>query len=300
MKIDLILRPDEFTSFTSYYLEDFWRNFFNISYYDSNKTYDKNNTVFVVWWMSAENDLWPREMKDQGYKIAVDNLWDRRRFREDFYWIEHEYSMRWNESLWWRALGYADYFPLDKPEYLSLMQLRQRKPARDYIISELNDLLDRMLWSYLAIGKRLPNDTLDEQQGQRYMHPSWYGKTYCTVLVETFLDLPLHVSEKSYKPLAYYHPFLSVSAPGTLAFLKEAGFETFDNIFDESYDNMLAFEDRISVIKSNLKNIDIKNGYDKLTLDKMKHTHDLFFNETRVKEEMHHNIVLPLLEYAAA
>ena len=298
-KIDLILQPNQFTSFTSYYLDEFWKRYFDISIYDPIKTYDKSSTVFVFWWMNAYDRL-PTLLKDQGYRVAIDRLWERPEYKKDFYWIEHKYSMRWNESLWWRALGYSDYLPLDKPEYLALMQLRQHRPARDYIVSELDDLLDRMLWSYLAIGKRLPNDTLDKQQGQRYMHPSWYAKTYCSVLVETFQDLPLHVSEKSYKPLAYYHPFLSVSAPGTLAFLKEAGFETFDNIFDESYDSMIKLEDRISVIKSNLKNIDMQNGYDKLTLDKMKHNHDLFFDQTRVKEEMRLNIVLPLLDYAAS
>ena len=75
MKNKLVLRPNEFTSFTSYYLEEFWSRYFDISLYESNKTYDQSGTVFAVWWMNAD-DEYSRRLLDQGHKVIVDNLWE--------------------------------------------------------------------------------------------------------------------------------------------------------------------------------------------------------------------------------
>jgi hypothetical protein len=298
-KVKLVLRPGEFSSFTTYYLQDFWREWFDVELYDETRTYERKGTVFVVWWLTMHrDDPWPAKMRDDGYHVAVDNLWEGQTFRTDFYWIEHKYSMYWNESLWWRALEYHNYIPNRKVEQIALLQLRTPKTERDTLIASLEHLLDRMLWSYTARNKKLPNDIDDIDQGQRYMHPSWYDHTYCSLVVETLQKLPLYVSEKSYKPLAYFHPFLSVSAPGTLAFLKQAGFETFDNIFDESYDAIDDFAKRVELIKQNLQGIDVRQNYDQLTQEKLQHNHELFFNESKVKDAMHREIILPLIEYA--
>ena len=295
--IDLVLRAGEFTSFTSYYLEDFWKKFFNLSYYDSNKTYDKKRTLFVVWWQNL-SDPWITKMKNDGYKIIVDNLWEKQTFRSDFYWMEHKYSMRWNESLWWESLGYSNYKPKKNLQYIALMQMRQQKQERDYILNYFESLLNTMLWSYQAKEKFLPNDTNDENSGQRYMHPTWYDSTFCSIVIETFVQYEFHVSEKSYKPIAYYHPFLSISVPGTVQFLKDAGFETFDNIFDESYDNKQSFQERLKIIKENLSNIRIDTSYDKLTLDKLEYNHNYFFNKEKTYQSIEDEIIKPILEYA--
>lgn len=298
-KIKLVLRPDEFTSFTSYYLEDFWRESFDIEFYDVSKTYDKKRTLFAVRWMSVDgDDTWPVLMRDQGYKIVVDNLWEKITNRSDFYWIEHKYFMQWNESLWWIALGYDTYKPNKQINYKALLQLRLEKPERNQIINCLDDELPKILWSYVAKNKRLPHDTDDPNLGQRYMHPSWYDETYFSIVAETSQTLPLYVSEKSYKPIAYYHPFVIIGAAGTLAFLRESGFETFDNMFDESYDKIENFKDRLKIIKSNIKNIDTRSSYDRITQDKLNHNHEHFFNETHIKNCMRREIVQPLIDYA--
>lgn len=299
MKIKLVLRPGEFTSFTSYYLEDFWRQYFDISLYDPNLDYNKQRTLFVVWWMNIDNprDPWPKFMQNQGYKVVVDNLWERPESRTDFYWLEHKYSMRWNESLWWQSLGYDQYRPQKKLEYKALLQLRRSSQIRDTIIAELDQYLNTMLWSHAAQNKRLPNDIDDPDQGQRYMHPYWYDSTYCTVVIETFQSLPIHVSEKSYKPLAYFHPFVSISAPGTLEFLRGAGFETFDNLFDENYDHDCDLARRLDIVKSNLLDIQLIE-YDSITQAKIQHNHATFFDTGAIKQAMIKELILPLIDYA--
>lgn len=297
VKIKLILRADEFTSFKILYLKDLWDEFFDIEIYDSNKTYDRAGSVFVVWWMAAD-DPWPRQMQQQGYKVAVDNLWERPASRSDFYWIEHKYWFWWFESVWWRGLKQDTYQPSRDIKYIALMQIRSQKRLRDRVVADLGRLLPQMRWSYLAKGQRLTPDSDDPVQGQRYMHPSWYDQTYCSLVIESDQHLPLFVTEKSYKPLAYYHPFMIIGAPGLLDFLRGSGFETFDNLFDESYDTVLDTDSRLKIIYENLDRIDITKGYDALTLEKLAHNHARFFNESICKTNIRDEIILPLVRYA--
>ena len=45
-----------------------------------------------------------------------------------------------------------------------------------------------------------------------------------------------HLTEKTFKAIALEMPFVLVASAGSLAYLKEYGFQTFAGIFDESYD----------------------------------------------------------------
>jgi hypothetical protein len=299
-KIKLILRQGEFTSFTSYYLEALWREFFDIEIYDPDRIYPKSSTLFAVWWDSID-DPYTVGLKQQGYKVVIDNLWEAATGRSDSVWLENEKWWWWNESLWWRALGLHDYRPNKDITYLALMQLRQQKPERTHILSKMSHLLPLMLYSCAWQGRHLPHDNLDPEQGQRHMHASWYDLTYCSVVVETGVikDHRFFATEKSFKPFAYFHPFVSVSHPGTLGWLKSLGFETFDTLFDESYDTVEDLDVRLDIISRNLGGIDLSvKDYDKITNDKIKHNHELFFSQARCREGIIDEIIRPLLHYA--
>ena len=299
-KVPLILQKDEFTSFTSYYLESLWNDFFDIQIYNENNTYDKARSLFAVWCHQA-NDLHILKLKEKGYKIVIDNLWESATGRSDFYWIENSKWWWWNESLWWHALGFSNYTPKKDWQYLALMQLRRYKPERGQIISTLAPLLQSMMYSCAWADVELPDDNHDPQQGQRYMHPSWYDQTYCSVVVETSVSegQMLFVTEKSFKPLAYFHPFLSVSQPGTLDWIRSLGFETFDNLFDESYDTVDGLHSRLDIILANLRTIDLSaKDYDAMTTQKIQHNHELFFSGDRCRQGIIKEIIEPLLDYA--
>ena len=81
----------------------------------------------------------------------------------------------------------------------------------------------------------------------------WHDNSYFSVVNETnfyhTLNRPIppismfhtdgvFISEKLYKPLAYKHPFIVVGLPKTLEYIKRCGYQTFEGIFDESYDNI--------------------------------------------------------------
>ena len=292
-KVKLILREKEFTSFTSYYLEDFWRKWFDIEYFDDSKTYD-NNTLFAIWWMNA-HDEYSTRLQIHGYKVVVDHLWELPQSHDEFYWLEHPHWFRLNESLWWSALGYQQYRPKKTLQYLALMPMRRSNPNRDLLFETVESLLDQILWSYR--GQRLPNDgNPDHGEWQRYVNSDWYDHCYCSVVAETAVDCAW-ITEKSCKPLAYFHPSLILSGQGHLRELKKLGFETFDNIFDESYDEETDLQKKCQIIFENLKSIR-KSEYDRETQRKLQHNHDHFFNQILVESIIEKEIVFPLLEYA--
>ena len=65
----------------------------------------------------------------------------------------------------------------------------------------------------------------------------------------------LHITEKTFKPIAMGMPFVIVGTRGSLKYLQDYGFKTFDGIWDESYDD--ADDDvRIERIASLLRSLD--------------------------------------------
>jgi hypothetical protein len=297
MKIKLILRPDEFTSFTSHYLEDFWKTYFDIEWYNPRTVYYKSSTVFVVWYANA-NSAWPKQMREAGYCVAVDNLWEKSIIaNDDYYWIQHPNWFWYNESLWWQALGLNQYRPNKQLHYSALMPIRRVDSVRTHIIEILGNLKQQMLWSY---GSRcLPNDTESVNEGQRYINPAWYDNTYSSLVIESKQTGPMFITEKTYKPLAFYHPFQIIGPNGILKELKRLGFETYENLFDESYDIIENLNQRLEIIINNLQSIELSD-YNALTKEKMQHNHDRFFNNSLVKSHIVTEIIDPLIEHVHA
>jgi hypothetical protein len=65
-----------------------------------------------------------------------------------------------------------------------------------------------------------------------------------------------HLTEKTFKAIALEMPFVLVAPAGSLAYLREYGFKTFDGIFDESYDLETNDVTRIERVTQLLKTLD--------------------------------------------
>jgi hypothetical protein len=66
-----------------------------------------------------------------------------------------------------------------------------------------------------------------------------YESTEIEVVLETlFDDDRLHLTEKSLRPIACRQPFILAATHGSLRYLRDYGFETFDSIWDETYDTI--------------------------------------------------------------
>ena len=66
--------------------------------------------------------------------------------------------------------------------------------------------------------------------------PQDFAQTRCSIVLETVYDQRIHLTEKTLRPIACGHPFMILSGPGTLAYLRKMGFNTFSPLIDESYD----------------------------------------------------------------
>jgi len=297
MKNKLVLRNSEHTSFHSYYLQYFWQRYFDIEYYDPDKTYDRAGRVFVIDWQNI-NDTYSQQLKNQGHRVAVDNLWEFPSRNTDYYWIQNQDWFWYNESIWWRNLGYHRYQPNKQYSKLAFMPIRRQDHDRDKIVNALGARLDTFVWSYRA--QTLPNDAPTTQDNyQRFFNPEWYDSTYFSVVVETILQGMAGnrwVSEKSFKPIAYKHPFITIGQHGSLKKLRSQGFETYENLFDESYDDIYDFDQRLNAVIKNIDTFDTQT-YDSLTLEKSQHNHARFFNQELVEARIVSEIIEPLIHY---
>jgi hypothetical protein len=299
-KINLLINQEDFNTFQSMYLTPILSDYFNFLTFDKNTTYDRTNTIIVT---NCLNMI-PWFKKLEGFKVVVDNLWEQLQpnlipnslviSNKNFFW--------YNECLWYTALGYNKYVPNKTYDKLAFIPMRLRKPHRDQIFNKLTPWLNSCVHSYVGRGIVLPKD-IDQSHPEydRHFNPTWYDSTYFSLVVETTVNdkTDIFITEKSFKPMAFYHPYMIFGQKGILTKLKIMGFETYDNIFDESYDLLVNTDQRATLIMSNIENFKYKK-YDRLTLDKLEYNHQRFFDKDFVTKQIIKEIIEPILEYAEA
>lgn len=81
-----------------------------------------------------------------------------------------------------------------------------------------------------------------------------YEKSYFSIVTETnFYDSGVvFFSEKIWKPILNYHPFILVGSPRSLETLQTFGYETFSDFWDEGYDQILDSKQRLEHIMINI------------------------------------------------
>tara|TARA_Y100000310_G_C20632600_1_gene789438 strand:+ start:619 stop:1809 length:1191 start_codon:yes stop_codon:yes gene_type:complete len=79
--------------------------------------------------------------------------------------------------------------------------------------------------------------SLKEWGGQDEDLSEFYSKSKYSLVTEVNAgNSILHITEKTFKPLQMGHPFIIQGNPGTLTYLQDLGYQTFNDMFDESYD----------------------------------------------------------------
>ena len=74
-------------------------------------------------------------------------------------------------------------------------------------------------------------------------------ESFLTIVSETqFEKDTTYISEKMVKPIMNLQPFIVMSTPNFLKFLKDNGFKTFDGFINESYDTRDNHEQRLEMI----------------------------------------------------
>lgn len=308
-KIKLLLSNTDYTSFHQLSFQSMISEYFDIEFYDIKKTYDKNNTLLVTTLHGLDSIDWYNDLYQNGYKLLIDNLWgippgsnlsnSMTLMTPNWFW--------YNESLLYKSLNYNLYVPNKSYNKLALMPMGLIKQSHELLFEAVSDHLDDLIYSYIErLDKYLPDDLPplfparkgETGQHQRYFNPKWYDDTHFSLVSETTVDdkCELHITEKTFKPIAFQHPYLLWAQPGVLKYLKSLGFETYENLFDESYDSIIDINQRLNIVVDNIKNSN-KVSYNQLTLEKIKHNHSLFFNIELIRKRMINEIVTPILEW---
>lgn len=158
--------------------------------------------------------------------------------------------------------------------------LREVYDEQNFIIGKtwFNDGLDLNL-----LFKNLPM-RLDDEFGNNDWGPGniqYYETSFCSFVNETSTaeteNHNVFLTEKTMKPLAYGHPMILFSSTGSLKKLQELGFETFNTVFNEDYDQIELPQQRFEELL-------------KIALD-LCHTNsrDIQFMYSKIKPILEHN-----------
>jgi hypothetical protein len=196
-------------------------------------------------------------------------------------------------------------------EFDFFMQLSLARADRDVLYKMIAPILHRGLHSYRGRGIFLPNDVDASKvpNWQRYTNFDWVNRCNLTLIVESNLDDELitgfsitkndqwFLCEKTYKPIAYGHPFLQAGTCGNLDYVRQLGFETFPELWDESYSDLPHYTDRIRAI------IDIIQTFNHAALlkstvqEKIRHNQERFFDTNLTAKFLTETITQPILEF---
>ena len=140
----------------------------------------------------------------------------------------------------------------------------------------------------------LPN-THDSNSSADYNN-SDYAQIGIEIVLETlFDDDRLHLTEKTLRPIACGRPFMLMAPVGSLQYLREYGFRTFDGLIDETYDTISDPAQRLKAVVNEMSRIAKLDQTKKLMLWNQlykiaKFNQQLFFS-TQWQQSIHQELV---------
>ena len=211
------------------------------------------------------------------------------------FWYMEYFRLNY-ESPYWENRPVLNLNRLDR-KYDFLMPLLKKKFGKELILNLLNESYDmnKVLYSVGWENKFLPEGSLND----RYYNPNWYNSSLYSLVVESSCDQPFFITEKTFKPIMYGHPFIIFGSPGTLKILKEKGFDTFPELFDESYDDEFDTTSRAQLIIKQIQNLDKINFFiHKMQIDtKISDNLNRFFNLNLVLSNIDKDIRQPIEKF---
>lgn len=146
-------------------------------------------------------------------------------------------------------------------------------------LEQYDDYHKLPLWQYLVdedyefLNEKIlldPNDKRLFNDRQWLIPDEYYTTSFCQIVLETTFDNrsnllgeTIFLTEKTYKSIFYEQPFILVSEPGSLDYLKDLGYMTFSEVIDESYDKELNYHKRMKLLTNEIKRIN-SMSYDEL------------------------------------
>jgi len=322
-----LLYTKEHNTFRAYYLEQFFSQWFDFTQFDVDQPVLSKHILLLSVPERANrmrfSDI-PARVFETVNAIVVDNLQEP--FLPDLRFLEpykhkvliltaghgHQSSIfalcvipEWFwyfESLWYRSRDYHSYQPQRSPSpKLFFMPMRRRRLGRDLVYENLASVRDQSIFSYVERGIELPGIPIQHREDQRWFNPDWYDHSCFSVVCEDDDDTyPICWSEKSCKPLAFFHPFVVVGQRGLLRLIRDHGFESFPEIFDESYDDLDSIYDRATHVCHQVKSMEPDRFCHPAIAQKTRHNQERFFDQSLVSHRMEQRLIAPMLEFFEA
>jgi hypothetical protein len=211
---------------------------------DNLAKYEQAGFVGVYWWAHAAIAIdWYRYAKhDSGLAVNFDKI------RQDFL----VYNRAWSGTREYR-LKFTELVVNADLQSACHMKFTSHCDNQHYTMFDFKN-------SSLAISRRdletqFEPCTVDATASADY-HTTDYAHTGIEIVLETlFDDTRWHLTEKSLRPIACGRPFILAATPGSLAYLRSYGFETFGNLIDESYDQIIDPVKRLECITAEMSRI---------------------------------------------
>ena len=144
--------------------------------------------------------------------------------------------------------GYISFAPSDDGQdwntvYTKLQNLYAHHAEISNILKQHSDVKN-LPPLYLDTDDLVTNRAIHENSIEHY-----YMETYFSIVNETtYHENTPFLSEKIFKTIAMGHPFIMVTAPNSLQYLKELGYKTYEPFINESYDSIQDPGDRMLAI----------------------------------------------------
>jgi len=217
-----------------------------------------------------------------------------------FYERAREYLIYFKEN--YKILRYEDRDELPTKKFMCLMGRTMEDRNSLYYFFKKRDLFDNNYISYLGRRMILPDSGninligIGNSTAETDNLGFYFKDSYFSVIPETELwyasPHSLFFTEKTTKVLYHGHPFIILSSVGALKQLREWGFETFPELFDESYDEIEKPFDRIEFIKKEIMKLITMDEKKLLKLcksveDKCIHNKEVLFSLKVIEEKVY-------------
>jgi hypothetical protein len=284
------------------------------------KEYDKifalvdTNCMMVSDEMKKDLEIRIHTLKKKNTKIILCNLWESK--KQILQTIYAEIFKETGFDIWHGGLAFFWYMMYQKYKYKKLqfdhsnkkfdfLYLNKKARAhRKKLFDALTkqNLLENSLVSFIDRNIRLPEQyelpwIINKNYPYRGMDQDLYEKPYndtvCSIVSETNVGDGIFITEKIWKPIIAGHIFVVHGNNHYLKYLRELGFRTFSNTFDETYDDEINENKKIKKIVETIKTIKSmgpKELYQR-TQDTRAHNQQVFFDESKVKSAVNIDIL---------
>jgi len=313
-KIKLLYLEEDYPNFTQGAIAHLVQQHFDLVRYQPGESYNRTDTVILTtfWRAKTPSTAWWRDFRQQGFRIVVDHLYDSDVDTPSRLIDPLMLELRCGNWLWYNSaltvaeFEYNQYQPQRNVQYSFLMLLNKIRDHKDRVTQDLAPLLPHALWSYVERGRTFgdPGEANPKVIWHLYMNPEWYDTAAFSVVVESWMRSAVllenahasrtEVSEKIFKPIALYHPFVCYGSEGTCRYLQREGFETFSNLWSEDYDNILDDNQRLAattaVVFDAVKNYG-SGKFDAVTEQKLQHNKHHYFDTDTIHRRFKTEII---------